>query len=182
MEISNFIFIYTFLFLTLSYPSKQSSMRSTYDVDVVAGWVYPYSSFSVKVHRSKTLALSPKVLSMVFSTVDGVMVSISFTPLHYLFRLPKSHCLLEIQILTARTCQHTIFCMTSRLSTNRRYFPLLSPPFAHQSSGQTMSFEKTQLVPHSVVDSPTTYCLYGFYPVAFYMRIANVLYLLLFCR
>lgn len=141
------------MFLNISYPSKEPCVRTSYYVYVVAGWVYPYSSFSVKVHRSKTLALSPKALSMVFATVDGVVVSTSFTPPHYLFRLPKSHCLLEIQILTARTCQHTIFCMTSRLSTNRRYFPLLSHPFAHQSSGQTMSFEKTRFVPHSVVDS-----------------------------
>lgn len=61
--------------------------------------------------------------------------------------------LLEIQISTARTCRHTIFYMTCRLSTSRRYSPLLNPPFAHLSSGQTMSFEKTRFVPHSVVGS-----------------------------
>ena len=141
------------MFLTFPYPSKQSSVRPTYDVDVVAGWVYTYSSFSVKVHRSKTLALSPKALSMVFVTVNGVIVSISFAPLHYFLRLSKSHCLLEIQILVVGICRHTTFYMTCRLSTNRRYFPLLSHHFAHQSSGQTMSFEKTRFVPHSVVDS-----------------------------
>ena len=131
-------------------------MRSTYDVYVVAGWLYPYSSFSVKVHRSKTLAPSPKALSMVFVTVDGVVVSISFTPSHYFLRLSEFHCLLINQISTVRTCRYTIFFVTSRLSTNRRYFPLLSPHFAHQSSGQTMSFEKTRFVPHSVV------CPYAF--------------------
>ena len=66
-------------------------MRSTYDVDVVAGWVYPYSSFSIKVHRSKTLALSPKALSVVFATVDGVVVSTYFTPPHYFLRLSEFH-------------------------------------------------------------------------------------------
>ena len=94
----------------------------------------------------------------------------------------KSNFLLEIQILVVGICRHTTFYMTCRLSTNRRYFPLLSHHFAHQSSGQTMSFEKTRFVPHSVIYFPTTYCLYGFYPVAFYMGITNVLYLLLLCR
>ena len=125
--------------------------------------------------------LSPKAIPMVFGAMNGVIVSISFAPLHYFLSLSKSHCLLINQISTVRTCRHTTFCMTCRLSTNRRYFPLLSPPFAHQSSGQTMSFEKTRFVPHSVVYFPTTYCLYGFYPVAFYMWITNVLYLLLLC-
>lgn len=66
-------------------------MRSTYYVYVVTGLVYPYTSFSVKVHRSKTLAPSPKALSMVFVTIDGVIVSISFAPFHYFLRLSKSH-------------------------------------------------------------------------------------------
>lgn len=141
------------MFLTFSYPPKQSSLRPTYNIYVVTGGLYPYFSFSVIVHRSKTLAPSPKALSVVFVTVDGVIVSISFTPPHYFLRLSKSHCLLINQISTVRTCRYTILCMTYRLSTNRRYFPLLSPPFAHQSSGQTMSFEKPLLVLHSVVDS-----------------------------
>ena len=132
------------MFITFPYPSKQSSVRPTYDVYVVAGWLYPYFSFYFIVHRSKTLALSPKALSMVFSTVDCIMVSIPFAPLHNLFRLSKSHYLLEIQISTVRTCRYTIFYMTYRLSTSRICSPLLNPPFAHQSSGQTMSFEKTR--------------------------------------
>ena len=90
--------------------------------------------------------------------------------------------ILQSQISTARTCQHTISCMTCPKSTSRICSPLLNPPFAHLSSGQTMSFEKTRFVPQSVIYFPTTYCLYGFYPVAFYMGITNVLYLLLLCR
>ena len=52
--------------------------------------------------------------------------------------------ILQIQISTARTCRHTISCMTCQKSTSRRCSPLLNPPFAHLSSGQTMSFEKTR--------------------------------------
>ena len=156
-------------------------MRPTDNIYVVTGGLYPHSSFFIVVHRSKTLALSPKALSVVFVAADSVVVSISFTPPHYFLRLSESHCLLINQISTVRTCRHTTFCMTCRLSTSRICSPLLNPPFAHLSSGQTMSFEKTRFVPHSVVYFPTTYCLYGFYPVAFYMWITNVLYLLLLC-
>lgn len=133
------IIVLFFKFLTFPYPSKQSNVRSTDDVNVVTGWLYPYSSFSIKVHRSKTLALSPKPLSVVFMTIYGVVVSISFTPSHYFLRLSEFHCLLINQISTVRTCRHTTFYMTCRLSTSRICSPLLNPPFAHLSSGQTMS-------------------------------------------
>ena len=61
--------------------------------------------------------------------------------------------ILQSQISTARTCQHTISCMTCPKSTSRICSPLLNPPFAHLSSGQTMSNPKTLFVPHSVVGS-----------------------------
>ena len=68
-------------------PSEKPCMRPAYNVYVMARRLNPYIML-ITIARYQFKATSPETLSMVFTPIDGVIVTVTPAPSHYLLRLP----------------------------------------------------------------------------------------------